>query len=433
MKYSQYNSIIKLNDNLSVVYNSKSDKSIIITNPKRNLINNSTPTLLEKSDLEIYNNLILIEAIILHDKNELNDVIEKAKRIETSDDYYKLIINPTMGCNFSCWYCYESHIVGSKMSTDNVSKILKLIDNILLDKPNLKTFDLAFFGGEPLMYYSKVTRPIIDYYRTKYDNYKNINFEVSFTSNGYLLSDTILNHLIEKNEYKHFQITLDGNREEHNKVRVAQKEEGSYDVIIGSIKKLLDNGVEVVLRVNYTAETLYSTIDILNDIGHFTEANKKKLSIDFHRVWQDTEEISDIDEFKKNIFQSFESSNFNVVRNDVIDNFNSPCYADKENEVVINFNGDIYKCTARDFNKENSYGFIDDNGKLNWNEKIETWKKLKIQSKACQSCRILPLCGGGCHQQNLELLGTDSCQMGYSEEKKDEIILSRLENLFFNE
>ena len=150
MKYSQYNSIIKLNDNLSVVYNSKSDKSIIITNPKRNLINNSTPTLLEKSDLEIYNNLILIEAIIPHDKNELNDVIEKAKRIETSDDYYKLIINPTMGCNFSCWYCYESHIVGSKMSTDNVSKILKLIDNILLDKPNLKTFDLAFFGGEPL-------------------------------------------------------------------------------------------------------------------------------------------------------------------------------------------------------------------------------------------------------------------------------------------
>ena len=90
------------------------------------------------------------------------------------------------------------------MSTNNVSKILKLIDNILLDKPNLKTFDLAFFGGEPLMYYSKVTRPIIDYYRTKYDDYKNINFEVSFTSNGYLLSDTILNHLTEKKEYKHF-------------------------------------------------------------------------------------------------------------------------------------------------------------------------------------------------------------------------------------
>ena len=72
------------------------------------------------------------------------------------------------------------------------------------------------------------------------------------------------------------------------------------------------------------------------------------------------------------------------------------------------------------FDIDSTYAIGNYNG-LIWNEKIETWKKLKIQSKACQSCRILPLCGGGCHQINLELLGTDSCQMGYSETKKDEI------------
>lgn len=432
MKYSKYNTILHLSDSLSVLYNSKEDKSIVISNSKTDLLKFS-PEHLATQDSEIYNNLIQINAIVADDKNELQEVIELGKQIENNDEYYKLIINPTMGCNFSCWYCYESHIVGSKMSKSNVDKIIKLIDNILLEKPNLKTFDLAFFGGEPLMYYSKVTRPIIDYYRTQYEIHKNINFEISFTSNGYLLSDTILNHLIEKNDYKHFQITLDGNREEHNQVRVAQKEEGSYDVIIESIRRLLENGVEVVLRVNYTALTAYSIGDILNDISHFTEANKSNLSIDFHRVWQDKEEVADIDEFIDSIKESFENSNFRVVRNDIVENFKKPCYADKENEVVINFNGDIYKCTARDFSKENSYGFIDDNGKLNWNDKIETWKKLKIQSKACQSCRILPLCGGGCHQINLELLGTDSCQMGYSEEKKDEIILTRLENLFFHE
>lgn len=417
MKYSKYNSVLQLSDLLSVLYNSKEDKSIVISNSKIDLLKFS-PEHLANQDSEIYNNLIQINAIVADDKNELQEVIELGKQIENNDEYYKLIINPTMGCNFSCWYCYESHIVGSKMSKSNVDKIIKLIENILLEKLNLKTFDLAFFGGEPLMYYSKVTRPIIDYYRTKYETHKNINFEISFTSNGYLLSDTILNHLIEKNDYKHFQITLDGNREEHNMVRVAQKEEGSYDVIINSIRRLLENGVEVVLRVNYTAMTAYSVGDILNDISYFTDFNKRKLSIDFHRVWQDKEEVVDIDEYIYNIKKSFENSNFRVVRNEIVENYKKPCYADKENEVVINFNGDIYKCTARDFSEENSYGFIDDNGKLNWNDKIETWKKLKIQSKACQSCRILPLCGGGCHQINLELLGTDSCQMGYSEEKK---------------
>ncbi|WP_378105379.1 SPASM domain-containing protein [Chryseobacterium sp. sg2396] len=34
---------------------------------------------------------------------------------------------------------------------------------------------------------------------------------------------------------------------------------------------------------------------------------------------------------------------------------------------------------------------------MEWNDKIVTWETLKIQSKACQNCRILPLCGGGCH------------------------------------
>lgn len=432
MKYSKYNTILNISENISVLYNSKEDKSIVISNSKANILN-LNPEYLLSEDPDLYKNLVEINAIVVDNKNELEEIIRKVKEIENNDDYYKLIINPTMGCNFSCWYCYESHIVGSKMSNDNVEKIYKLIDNILIEKPELKTFDLSFFGGEPLMYYSKVTRPIIDYYRTKYDQNKNLNFEISFTSNGYLLNDTILNHLIEKNEYKHFQITLDGNREEHNKVRVAQKEEGSYDVIINSIKNLIENDVEVVLRVNYTSATVYSTIDILKDISHFSEISKKKLSIDFHRVWQDKEEVEDIEEFVEDILNSFEKANFNINRHNIVDNLNNPCYADKKNEVVINFNGDIYKCTARDFSKENSYGFIDNDGRLIWNDKIKTWEDLKIQSKACQSCRILPLCGGGCHQINLELIGTDSCQMGYSETKKDEIILTRLEKYFFNE
>src|SRR5690625_7616648 len=93
-----------------------------------------------------------------------------------------------MNCNFKCWYCYESHIEGSKMNNSNIGKICKLIDNILLNNKKLKTFDLSFFGGEPLMYYSKTSVPIIDYYRSKYSGYKDIKFTISFTSNGYLLN-----------------------------------------------------------------------------------------------------------------------------------------------------------------------------------------------------------------------------------------------------
>lgn len=94
MKYSKYNSILQLSDSLSVLYNSKEDKSIIISNSKTNLLKFS-PEHLANQDSEIYNNLIQINAIVANDKNELQEVIELGKQIENNDEYYKLIINCT--------------------------------------------------------------------------------------------------------------------------------------------------------------------------------------------------------------------------------------------------------------------------------------------------------------------------------------------------
>lgn len=121
---------------------------------------------------------------------------------------------------------------------------------------------------------------------------------------------------------------------------------------------------------------------------------------------------------------------FKTQNDDVLDNLINPCYADKKNEAVINYNGNVYKCTARDFSEENKYGELSEDGTINWNEKLTKWENIKIQSKACQNCRILPLCGGGCHQINLESEGLNTCQMGFDDKKKDEIIMKRLYHSF---
>lgn len=429
LKYSKYNSIISLGDKLSVLYNSKEDKSLIFRKNKADLCN-LQPRELEQADKEVFKSLLDIGALVNLDRDELQEVIQKSKDIDNADDSYRLIINPTMNCNFKCWYCYESHIEGSKMNNSNIGKICKLIDNILLNNKNLKTFDLSFFGGEPLMYYSKSSVPIIDYYRSKYSDHKDIEFTISFTSNGYLLNDRILNHLLEGNEAKHFQITLDGGREEHNKVRVAKKSGGSYDKILSAVKTLIENDIEVLLRINYTSETLASTSEIVNDISDFSNEHRKNLRISYHRVWQDSGDEMNVEKTSKQIKSDFKNANFVVSDSEVLDNLNNPCYADKKNEAVINYNGDVYKCTARDFSESNKYGEILDDGTINWNDKIETWENIKIQSKACQNCRILPICGGGCHQINLEAKGLDICQMGFDNNKKDEMILNRISHIF---
>lgn len=427
-KFSRYNSLIDISATLSALYNSKEDKFLVLKKEKRNLLELS-PENIAKADYEVYENLKNINAIVAESKDELEEVILKSKEVDHNNDSYKLIINPTMNCNFKCWYCYESHIVGSKMSVETIQKICTLIDNVLVSNENLKTFDLSFFGGEPLMYYSKVSVPIINHFRQKYDQYPHITFSVSFTSNGYLLNQKIVNHLTEANEPKHFQITLDGNREEHNKVRVAQKEEGSYDKILDAVHTLIKNDIEVLLRINYTAKNLYSIIQIKDDIAKFSNKYKKHLKVSFHRVWQDNENTSEVEELVTNIISGFKGDSFKVTDNNLLDNLKNSCYADKKNEAVINYNGDVFKCTARDFTESNKYGEILADGTINWNEKITTWENIKIQSKACRNCRILPICGGGCHQVNLETKGLDICQMGFDNQKKNEIILNRLSHI----
>ncbi len=173
---------------------------------------------------------------------------------------------------------------------------------------------------------------------------------------------------------------------------------------------------------------------IVEDLIDISEEDRQYLSISFHQVWQDIE-VNNIDEKVKEVMELYQKHNLIPAgeETELLEGLANPCYADKKNEAVINYNGDVYKCTARDFTKENKYGELNEEGEIEWNEKILTWETLKIQSKACQNCRILPLCGGGCHQINLEAKGLDKCQMGYDNDKKDEVIMNRLEKLFFHE
>ena len=228
LKFSQYNTLLKVTSKSSTIYNSREDKCIIIPQDMNDILS-CDPAEIETFNPKLFSDLLSIGALIPEDFNELQEVINKSKNVDNNESEFTLIINPTMNCNFKCWYCYESHILGSQLSEKTLNKVYKLIDNILIQKKELKSFVLSFFGGEPLMYYKKTSMQIIDYLRSKYNQYPNINFSVNFTSNGYLVNNDIINHLNMANESNHFQITLDGGEEYHNKVRDSGKKEASCD------------------------------------------------------------------------------------------------------------------------------------------------------------------------------------------------------------
>lgn len=365
-----------------------------------------------------YDSLLSNGFIVDADIDEINKVRELIHSVDNSDKFYQLMINPTMNCNFKCWYCYESHIKGSKVSTDTLTKIEKYIFNIFNEKTAIEYFHLSFFGGEPLLNYDDVVLPIMDYTYETANQFKK-PLVISFTTNGFLIDDKMVEDFV-KYGVKSLQISFDGNKENHDQTRFVTKTKGSYERIVNNLKSLVRKRIKVALRVNYTEKNLLGLEDILESFSDLTGEDKKCITLSMNKVWQETAPnlFKIVDAFQE------KAREFGFVIPDALEanTVINSCYADKRNQSVINYNGDVYKCNARDFTKDRREGVLKD-GHIEWSDKYEERMNIKLKNKPCLECPILPVCGGGCSQKAVENSGVDYCVHDFDEKKKKDLIL----------
>ncbi|MBB6463542.1 radical SAM/SPASM domain-containing protein [Flammeovirga kamogawensis] len=377
-----------------------------------------------------YNYLIEEEFIIEDELDELQKVKDLSYKIDNTEENFVLTINPTMNCNFKCWYCYESHINDSKLGFNIIDSIKKLIDN-LLKKEKLKHITLSFFGGEPLLYFYQSVIPLIDYLVEKCIEYKKSQ-NISFTTNGYLINRKFIKYFIQKGLFISLQITLDGYGEEHNKVRYVSKTKGSYNEIISNIHNLLEHdNFSVRARINYTADNINNCFKIIEDFSSLPNFKRKRLLFDFHRVWQDDQNDNISKTVDKNM-SIIHQNGFKALSSYSVDNVKNSCYADKINSATINYNGDLFKCTARDFVTQNREGYLSKDGILIWeNNSLERRMNAKFKNKPCLECKILPLCNGGCSQHAIEHIesGEEYCVYFGDIEEKNKIIYNKINEI----
>ena len=424
MKYSIYNTVLPLSEKLGLVYCGATDRFVVYRRGLTQLLETASADRLAVEAPGLYAELVRGGAIVPDEEDEFGNLKRLGDEAERSPKSYRLILNPTIDCNFKCWYCYEDHIAGSKMGPETLRRVLLLVSGILDRQPELETFDLSFFGGEPLLHYDGIVRPVLDHCRRECRR-RGVRLLVGFTSNGYLIDDAMIAHLTEGDEPKSFQITLDGNRERHDKTRFPARGEGSYDTILANVRRLLGCGVEVILRINYTASNIHSGRDVLKDIDTIDAQGRKLLTVSFHRVWQDRRMRELPDSVVADTVELFREEFRNVGDAFSMNNLRNPCYADKVNEAVVNFDGNVFKCTARDFSEENRCGMLADDGRIIWDERVESRRAAKLSRPVCRTCRLLPLCGGGCSQKAVESGGENICLEGLSGEEMDKVVMQR--------
>lgn len=423
MKCSRYNIFFPYND-IVVGYNSLQNDFIFLSTELYELYNQTlSENINGLADIhpDFWKLLVDKNFFVEDDTDELQNVKDLVHSIDCNPETYILFINPTMNCNFKCWYCYETQIKGSKMDQSVIEKIKKNISN-KYEETKFKYLTISWFGGEPLLYFKQVVLPILNY-ANEFVIGKDICLRSEFTTNGYLLNKEILEHCKQLG-VNHFQITLDGHRNRHNQVRFTKGNKGSYDVIVANIQKCIAMGIAVNCRINLSKETLTDDLaQIINDFSDISEEDKKYLQFSFFKVWQDnsllnTEIFDLIQQFKDNNLPTKPYHKYNdTVRN--------PCYGDRMHHATINYNGDVFKCTARDFKKENREGVLLEDGNIQWNDKYFRRMDAKFKNPCCLSCKILPICNGVCTQHLLEN-NQDWCYHDLDENKKIEVVREKL-------
>lgn len=430
MKLSNYAWIIKY-ENTYILYKSFHETSVVIEEPLKMLLELGDWQHLEYVHPTFYAYLVEKGFLVNDDIDESKAVIAEWEDEDTDKSVYTITVNPTMDCNMRCWYCYEEHIKGSAMNDSTLHSLMKLISKKIEDE-KLKVIHLKFFGGEPLMYFHEIVSPLMEEVKTLCCKY-NKKYSISFTTNGFLLTEDMLDNLknYETDYPISFQISLDGNKTKHNKIKFLSKQKDTYSVILNNLVSALYKGMFLRLRLNCTTQNVYSFVDVANELRILPDNLKKLVVVDPHQVWQDYK--NDNPEFREALIairKAFVDAGFFVKEDKKINP--ERCYADKGDGCVINYNGDVFSCTARKFTEENREGILSENGDVVWNERKDLRMQKRFGNTTCKKCTIYPLCHGKCSQYKLETAGKNGCLCEYTQEEKERLIISRIEFIINN-
>lgn len=426
MKLSKFNNTVKHED-VSYIYNSFSDQFIAL-DPTLKLMYETLTSESEIAELAgihptFYQSLERNGFIINQEENEIEKLKKLSREIDNDKTHFTLVINPTMNCNFKCWYCYETHEKGSKMTEETVQNVCTFISHMIEDNPELQSLNISWFGGEPMLYFSNVIAPIMEF-AAPYCEDHGIYLNFQFTTNGYLFNDQMIERL-KKFNISGFQITLDGSKTNHDLVRFVNASKGSYDTIIENIRKLCENDLRVAIRVNYTARNLDNFEEVFDDFNAISTSKRDYATVSFHKVWQE-KECQITEKRVQELIQKIKAFGLRSDVGAVPDNVRNSCYADKVNSATINYNGNIYKCTARNFSAESREGVLNKDGYIEWSDAVKERMNIKFKNRPCLECSIMPLCNGGCSQHALEHKDEDYCVYDFDENQKKDIILKKL-------
>jgi len=368
------------------------------------------------------------------DRRNLNDYFH---RIKHSGDELHVTVLTTLQCNFACGYCYQGdredfNQFADKMTLETSARLAEWIGREL-DRLRPATFAMTFFGGEPLL-----NLPVCTTWRSTWalTQARGITQSLSMITNGLLLTEDVVDRLVPRG-LRGIKITLDGDKETHDRMRPLRGGQGTFDRIVDNIRKVADR-TRISIGGNFDETSADSFTGLLDFIAKQDFADKL-IKVNFKPIVRDNPApkpslkgllpLIPVSETGTTLGGtcmtsagagggstcdscSFLDEKMAFLREETLRHGlpgatgvpGGPCHVHHSNAHTIGPDGSLYACPGFTGEKALSTGHI--------SGATDAWRdsnKRKFDSldpwKACGDCAYMPTCAGGCLTASYSQLG----------------------------
>ncbi|MFH1022614.1 MAG: radical SAM protein [Planctomycetota bacterium] len=338
-------------------------------------------------------------------------------------DFLQATVLTTEACNFACPYCIQGSDKGAERLDD--ARTDRVTDWILRKaaEHGHDRVVLTFYGGEPFLNPEpmiRISQRMADWARER--GGREYRFEI--VTNGSLIRPDVVERLRPLGLYS-LRVTIDGDREEHDRRRPFRGGQGSFDTVVANLQAMAGR-VDIQIQSNWDRgnyESLFRLWDYLAEVGLLdrcagVRASPVSMSLENRRAGlpANAEAAGCI---------SFSGAGYEMevvaIREELLRRGCRPGPAvgiqecplgQRTSYFVIRPNGDIHKCPAMLGEEGMKVGRVDAPA---LDARHEAFVNLDVW-KACPDCVYAPMCGGGCRYSAILQTGDvtrPACEKAY--------------------
>jgi uncharacterized protein len=435
MQPSRFNVQVPLADRNEVfLMNTFSDAQLLVSPDVASLLERVSrgESAFNREEAESIDALLENGFVVESRERENADLEEYFHNLRHDTEQLRCTVLTTLQCNFACDYCFQGdhgdyNKFAEKMSLETARNVVEWIAG-QLDAIRPEKFVLTLFGGEPLL-----NLPVAYYLAEachRVCTERGVKPGISLITNGLLLTPEVVDRLVPYGLYG-VKITLDGDRDTHNRMRPLRGRQGTFDKIIENVRRVADK-VPITIGGNFDESSVDSYPDLLDFLREQEFADKiakinfkpvikapapqtPKGMIPLTPVGADKPlggtcmtsagagagskggtSVCDSCHFvdEKMTFLRSETRKRGFPTPDGV--HMGPCEIHRRHAHTIGPDGSLYACPGFTGSKTESTGHIDGRADEFRLAAAKRFEVLTAKKDECGECTYVPVCGGGC-------------------------------------